>query len=143
MECRPSGISCSSTDHLQGHKSCQQTCSIVGSSFHRSTGYARSLLQCGLSRCSQPPLGIHPLRQGILRGLQVDICSSMDLHGLQRDSLPHHGLHHRLQGNLCIRSTSSPSCLLTDLGVCRVVSLTYSHSSLRLQNAVMQGFLLS
>jgi len=34
-------------------------------------------------------------------GLWVDICSSMELHGLQEDSLPHHGLHHRLQGNLC------------------------------------------
>jgi len=48
------------------------------------------------------------------------------------DSLPHHGLHHRLQGkNLCssISSTSSPS-FFTDLGVCRVVSFTSSHSSL-------------
>ena len=46
-------------------------------------------------------------------------------------SLPHHGLLHRLQGNLCsgARSTSSPS-FFTDLGVCRVVSLTYAHFSL-------------
>ena len=74
---------------------------------------------------------IHLLRRGVLHGLQVDICSTVDFHELQGDSLPHHGLHHGLPGNLCSGtwSTSSPS-LFTDLGVCRVVSLTYSHSSL-------------
>jgi len=44
------------------------------------------------------------------------------------DSLPHYGLHHGLYGeNLCssILSTSLPS-FFTDLGVCRVVSLTQS-----------------
>jgi len=64
--------------------------------------------------------------------LQVDICSTVGLHGLQGDSLPHHGLHHELQGKtLCsgVPSNSSPS-FFTDLGVCRVVSLTLSHSSL-------------
>ncbi|KAK4806885.1 hypothetical protein QYF61_012606 [Mycteria americana] len=42
---------------------------------------------------------------------RVDICSTVNLHGLQGDNLPHHGLHHRLQGNLCSGSwsTSSPS----------------------------------
>ncbi|KAK4832299.1 hypothetical protein QYF61_021698 [Mycteria americana] len=44
---------------------------------------------------------IHLLQCGVLHKLQVDICSTMDLHGLERDSLPHHGLHHKLQGNLC------------------------------------------
>ncbi|KAK4810711.1 hypothetical protein QYF61_007685 [Mycteria americana] len=41
----------------------------------------------------------------------------MDLHGLQGDNLHHHGLHHRLQGNLCSGTwiTSSPS-FFTDLG---------------------------
>ncbi|KAM9591171.1 uncharacterized protein ACIBXB_006070 [Morphnus guianensis] len=55
------------------------------------------------------------------------------LHGLQGDSLPHHGLHHGLQGNLCSGawSTSFPS-FFTDLGVCRVVSLTCSRSALQL-----------
>ncbi|KAK4826200.1 hypothetical protein QYF61_006144 [Mycteria americana] len=83
---------------------------------------------------SQPPLGIHLLWHGVLHGLQVDISSTINLHGLQGDSLPHHGLHHGLQGNLCSGawSTSSPS-FFTGLGVCRVVSLTYSHSSLQLQ----------
>jgi len=41
----------------RGHKPCQKTCSSVGSSLHRSTGPARSLLQCRLSTGSQPPLG--------------------------------------------------------------------------------------
>ena len=61
----------------------------------------------------------------------VDSYSAMVLHGPQGDNVHHHGLHHRLQGNLCSGtwSTSSPS-FFTDLGVCRVVSLTYCHSSL-------------
>uniref|UniRef100_A0A8B9MTF9 SPATS2-like protein n=1 Tax=Accipiter nisus TaxID=211598 RepID=A0A8B9MTF9_9AVES len=108
-------------------------CSSVGSSLHRATGPARNLLQRGLPTGSQPPFGIHLLRRGILHGLQVDISSTVDLHGLQGDSLPHQGLHHRLQGNLC-SSTWSISSLsfFTDLGVCRVGSLTCSHSSLQL-----------
>ncbi|KAK4818194.1 hypothetical protein QYF61_008578 [Mycteria americana] len=77
----------------QGHRSCKEPAPVQG-----PTG-------------SQPPLGIHLLWHGVLHGLQVDICSTMDLHGLQRDSLSHHGLHHGLQGNLCSGawSTSSPS----------------------------------
>ncbi|KAK4810770.1 hypothetical protein QYF61_007744, partial [Mycteria americana] len=53
----------------------------------------------------------HLLWRGDLHRLQVDICSTVDLHGLQGDSLPHHGLHHGLQGNLCSSAwnTSSPS----------------------------------
>jgi len=77
---------------------------------------------------SHPP----PLAWGPFHGLQVEICSTVDLHGLQGDNLAHHGLHHELLGKaLCsgISSTSSTS-FFTDLGVCRVVSLTSSHSSL-------------
>ncbi|KAK4822676.1 hypothetical protein QYF61_019043 [Mycteria americana] len=82
---------------------------------HRPTGPARSLLQHGLPMGSQPPSGIHLLRQGVLHGLQVDICSTVNLHGPQGDSLPHHGLHYRLQGNLCSGtwSTSTFSSSLT------------------------------
>jgi len=69
---------------------------------------------------------------GPFHGLWVDMCSAVDLHGLQGDSLPHHGLHHRLQGKIsalaCRAPPPPPS--FTDLGVCRVVSLTQSHSSL-------------
>ena len=53
--------------------------------------------------------------------------------------LPHHGVLHRLQGNLCSGawSTCSPS-FFTDLGVCRIISLTYSLFSL--PAAVVQFF---
>ena len=138
--CSPSGAHCSSVGPPWGHKSYQKTCS-VGSSLHRSAGPARSLLQHRLPTGSQPPSGTHLLRRGVLHGLQVDICSTMDLPGLQGDNLPHHGLHHGLQGNLCSGawSTSSPS-FFTDLGVCRAVSLTCSHSSLWLQLLCL-GFL--
>jgi len=35
---------------------------------------------------------------GPFHELQVDLCSTVDLHGLQRDNLPYHGLQHELQG---------------------------------------------
>jgi len=76
---------------------------------------------------AQAPHGVtasfrHPpaLVWGPFHGLQVDICSAVDLHGLQGDSLPYRGLLHGLQGNLCSGTwhTSSPS-FFTDLGICR------------------------
>ena len=95
---------------------------------------------------AQAPYGVtasfrHPpaLVWGPFHRLQVDICSTVDLHGLQEDSLPHHGLLHGLQWNLCSWSTSCPS-FFTNLGVCRVVSLTYSHSSLQLQLLLRSNF---
>jgi len=48
------------------------------------------------------------------------------LHGLQADSWPHHGLLYWLQGNLC-------TSFCTDLDVCRVAALMYSHTSLWLK----------
>jgi len=81
---------------------------------YRSTGPGRSLLQHGLPTGSQLPSGIHLLWCGVLHRVQVGICSTMDLHGLHRDNLPHHGLHHKLQGKtLCsgFSSTSSPLLL--------------------------------
>jgi len=136
--CSPSGTDCSSMGPPRGHKSCQQTRSSVTSSVHRPTGPARSLLQCGLSVGSQPPSGVHLLWDRVLHGLQVDSCSTMDLHGLQGHTLPHHALLHGLQGYLHsnIWSTLSYS-FFADLSVCRVVSLTYSHFSL--PAAVPQG----
>jgi len=79
-----------------------------------STGPARALLKQGLlSMGSQPPSGIHLLWRGVLHGLQVDICSTMDLHGLQGDNLPHHDLLHKVQANLCSSAWSiSPPPLL-------------------------------
>jgi len=58
-----------------------------------------NLLQHGVSIGSQPPLDIHLLWHGVLPGLQVHLCFTVDLHGLQGDGLPHHGLLHGLQGN--------------------------------------------
>jgi len=49
----------------QGHKPCQQTCSGMGSSLHRSAGPARSLLQNGLPTESQLPSGIHLLQHRV------------------------------------------------------------------------------
>jgi len=43
---------------------------------------------------------------GPYHGLQVDICSTVDLHGLQGNKLPNHGLHHELQGK-ALRSNIS------------------------------------
>lgn len=48
---------------LWGHRSCQPTCSTVGSFLHGATGRARSLLQCGLA--TEPPLSSHLLWQGL------------------------------------------------------------------------------
>ena len=82
-------------------------------SLHRSTGPGRSLLQHGLLAGSQPPSGTHLLQYGVLNRLQVDVCSTMDLHELQGDSLPHHGLQHKLQGKyLCSGTWSTSSPLL-------------------------------
>jgi len=52
------------------------------------------------SSTGSPP-GIPVLWRGIFHGLQVEICSTMGLRGLQGDSLPHHSLLHGLQGNIC------------------------------------------
>jgi len=117
------GTGCSSVGPPQGHKPGQQTCSSVGSSLHGATDPGKSLLQCRLSTGSQLPSSVHLLWCGVLHGLQVEICLTVDLHGLQGHSLPHHGRHHELQGHLCSSawSTSSPS-FCTDPGVCRAVS---------------------
>ena len=53
-ECSPSGTRCSRVRLPQGHKSCQQTCSSMGSSLHGSAGPSRSLFQHGISTESQP-----------------------------------------------------------------------------------------
>ena len=67
----------------------------------------------GFPRGSQPPLGTHLLRRGVLHGLQVGICSTMDPHGLQAgicSTMDPHGLQvgicstmdpHGLRGTAC------------------------------------------
>jgi len=88
-----------------------------------------NLLQCGLlsaqvhSSCQDPA----PARA--LHGLQLDLCSAVDLHGLQGIDLRYHGLILGLLGTFCSGawSTSSTS-FFSHIGVCRAVSLTLSHS---------------
>jgi len=98
---------CSRVDpfHEVVHRSCQKPAPAQIS--HRVTASFRRI-----------PL----LCRGVLPGLQVEICSTVDLHGLQRHSLPHHGLLHGLQRNFCSRAwgTSRPS-FCTDLGGCRLL----------------------
>ena len=86
-----------------------------------------NLLQHRLPTGSQPPSGTPCSSVGSSLGCRWGICSPVGLHGCS-DSLPHHGLLHGLQRNLCSGawSTSCPS-IFTDLGVCRVVALIYSH----------------
>lgn len=106
-------------------------CSILV--FHRVTGPSKCQFQHGLlsqevmTASAQPLCGltasfryIHLLCCGVFCRLHEDICSTMDLQGLQ-DILPHHGLHPGLQGNLCSCSWSS-SCpsIFSDLGVHRL-----------------------
>jgi len=87
----------------------------------------------------------HPpaLAWGPFHRLQVEICSTVDLHGLQGDKLRHHGFHHRLQGKAFCTDISGPSSpsFFTDLGVCRVVSLTLSHLSLSTAVSLQSFFL--
>jgi len=135
MGCSPSETDCFSVGSLRAHKPCQQTCSSVGSSLPMGPQVLpEACCSMGLPQ-RHSLLRAHPPAPawGFFHGLQVDICCTVNLHGLQWDSLPHHGLHHRLQGNLCSGTWSTSSLFFTDLGVCRVVALTYSHSSLQLQ----------
>jgi len=96
------------------------------SSLHGSTGPARSLLQHGLSKGSQPPSSASTCSGvGSSMGCRVDICSIVDLHEFQGNSLLHHGLYNGLQENLCSgASTISSLSFFTDLCVCRAVPLT-------------------
>ena len=52
-------------------------------SLTRSQVLPANLLQHGLPMGSQPPSGIHVFWHGILHRLQMDLCSTLDLHGLQ------------------------------------------------------------
>lgn len=72
----------------------------MGSSLHGTTNSVRSLFQCRLPSGSQPPSGNQSLQPGVHHRLQMDHCSTMDLHGLQGDNLSHYDLLHGLQGHL-------------------------------------------
>jgi len=115
-----------------GHKPCQKTCSDVGSSLHGSTGPGRSLLQRGLPTGSQPPSGIHLFQHGVpstgYRWRSAPPWTSMDCRGASCLTMVFiTGCKGELSA-LTFRAPPSPS-FFTDLGVCRVGSLTLSHSS--------------
>lgn len=74
-------------------------------------------------------------RMGSSMDCSVDIYSGDVLHCLQESNLRHHGHHNEPQGNLC-----SSNCF-TDRGVCRAISLTFSHSSLRAVAELFLSFL--
>jgi len=91
----------------------------------QATVPAGSLLQSGLSMgCSFLQDTSACSGMGPSTGHRLDICSTVDIHGLQGANLYHYGLHHRLRGNFCsgTRSTSSPSSF-TDRHLRRTVSL--------------------
>ena len=75
-----------------------RNCPSVGP-FHTVQSFRNRLLQRGSPMGSQV-LPANLLQRGVFHGLQMDICSTMNLYGLQGDSLPHYGLHHGLQGKV-------------------------------------------
>jgi len=115
-----------------GHEPCQQSCSGVGSSLHGSTGSGRSLLQCGLPTGSQLSSGIHLLQPGVpsmgYRWISAPPWTSMDCRGTACLTMVFTICKRRVSA-LTSRAPPPPS-FFTDLDVCRVVSLTLSHSSL-------------
>jgi len=99
MRCSPSGTGLLQRGSSTGSRVLPENLLQHGLlSLHGSTGPGRSLLQHKLLTGSQLPSGVHLLQCGVFHRLEVGICSTVDLHGLQGASLPHHGLHHGLQG---------------------------------------------
>lgn len=135
--------SCPSLD--PSHESSLRGAACSGVVLHGVTGPTRRPALCGLHSTScgshQEPVpvthcGPHLIQgmstccgRGSSTGCSVDICSAMVLHGLQGNNLLHHGLHHGLQGNLCSGISNISPSFNTDLGVCRVISLIFSHCS--------------
>ena len=99
---------------------------------------ARALLFPWVHRCCQEPAAawashwviasfgcIHLLWRGVIQEVLVDICSTIDLHGLLVNSLPHRSLLHGLQENRCsVRCSASPSSSFTDLGASKKISVS-------------------
>lgn len=108
-----SSLNCFSMGPPWGCKSCQQSCSSVG------------FLGGSQSPSPSAPARGSPLAAGDL------CCWTPWAAGVL---LPHHGLYYRLQRNICSGAWNifCPP-FSTGLDVFRVVSLTFSHSSLHLQ----------
>jgi len=117
----------------RGHKPCQQTCFIMGSSLHGSAASARSLLQHGLPAGSLPPSGIHLLQCGDpflgYRWMSAPLWTSMDC---RRTACLTMVFITSQKGTLSAPASqgSPPPSFFTDLGVCRDVPFTLSHFSL-------------
>jgi len=99
-------------------------------SLHRATGPAKSLFQCWFPTGSQLPSGIHLLWRRVpsmgYRWISAPATTSKDCMG--QPASPWSFIT-SCMGRLCY-SISSTSSFFTDLGVCKVVSLPLSHSSL-------------
>ena len=91
---------------------------------------------------SRPLLGIHLLRREFLSGLQVDICSTVDLHRLHGHRLPHAGLLHGLQENLAL-APGAPPAPLSSLTLVSAELFLISSLLSSAAIAVMQVFFLS
>jgi len=139
--CSPSGTGCSSEGPPQDHKPCQQTCSSMGFSLLGFPGPVRSLLQCRLAMGSQLTSGIHLLQHGVsstcssmgsstgYRWISAPLWTSMDCKGTTCLTMVFIiGCKGKISA--LVSQAPPPLSFFTDLGVCRVVSLTSSHSSL-------------
>jgi len=132
MRCSPSGTDCSRVGPPWGHKLCQQACSRWGTVSTHPQVLAGSSSSTGLPMGSQLPSAVHLLRRGVpstgYRWISAPPWTSMDCRGtscLTMDFIT------SCKGRLSaptFRAPLPPS--FTDLGVCRIVSLTSSHSSL-------------
>jgi len=98
-----------------------------------STGPGRGLFQHGVPMGSQPPSGIHLLRHGVpsmgYRWSSAPPWTSKDCRGTACLTMV---CITSCKGGLSALSSGAPPppSFFTDLGVCRAVSLTSSHSSL-------------
>lgn len=132
-QCSHSGTDCSSVSSLQGPKSFQQTCSRLGTFLHGN--------RCPVRACSSTRTSFRHiyLQNGAIHGLQVHICSTMDLQELQ-NNLPHQGLHQRLQQNPASLSSSSLTLVSSEIFVSHIQNssflMLYSRFSLSYQYVI-------
>lgn len=92
-----------------------------------------NLLQCRLPTGSQLPSGTSTFSgRGASTAYGWMSASLLTSTGCRGTALSHQGLHHGLHRNLC-SSTWNLFPSFTDPDVCRVLSLSCSHSSLQLQ----------
>jgi len=117
-------------------------CPSVGPS-HEVQSFRNGLLQHRLPMGSQPPSGMHLLRHGVTsmgcRWTSAPPWTSMGCRGQPASPWSFITSCKRRLSALIFRAPPPPS-FHTDLGVCRVVSFTSSHSSL--STAISRQFFL-